>query len=73
MSARLNEHIDISDISDVKQIIFDFDEERGRYSWIGTTNTTPFYIHPRSASAWVIKDFKTLNGAKRNFLKMMAR
>ncbi len=70
MVARINQEVNLSDISHILYVRFTFtpDAPQGWYCWIGKAGMCRS-IHPL-ATAWTVKQFKTLAGAKRNFLNM---
>lgn len=67
--AQVNEQIDVSDSVYFKTVKFTYDKELG-YSWAGDSKINPRAIFPM-ASIHNVKFFKTLAGAKRNFIKRL--
>mgnify|MGYP003395752254 CR=1 FL=1 len=71
MAAQVGQEITLADISHIQYVRFTFtqDNPQGWYCWIGRAKGFGRSIHPL-ATAWTVKQFKTLAGAKRNFLNM---
>lgn len=73
-NAKVNEDIDVSESESFKIVSFSYEKELG-YTWMALTkkgtNKRGYPIHPM-ASTRNVKFFKTLAGAKRNFIKRIA-
>jgi len=71
MAAQVDERVDLHGLgAGVESVRFDYNEDG--YSWVVRKGNPLRYMQPLK-STWVVKTFKTLNGAKRNFLRMVNR
>ena len=72
IAAGVGDRINLSDIHpSLKEVWFNLDGD-GQYSWIAKDQVGYILHYPRR-STWNILSFRTLDGAKRNFLNKWAR